>query len=124
MGKGKLIPIDTTSSKTCPATIIWNYYREKVKIARQDDYLFLSVKGKQLSSGAVSNVVKKVAQNANLQGRFTGHSLRIGGVTAAVTGGLTMAQLRGIGDWESNAIRYYLRALSAASVHASKKMGF
>ncbi len=38
---------------------------------------------------------------------------RIGDVTAAVTGGLTMAQLHGIGDWKSTAVRFYLCALSA-----------
>jgi hypothetical protein len=123
-GKGKLIPIDVVpDSVTCPATIIWDYCCTVVD-NDPDAFLFKSKNGKQLSTAAISSVVKKAAKHANLDGRFTGHSLRIGGVTAAVSGGLTMAQLRGIGDWESKAVRYYLRAISAASTHASSKMGF
>jgi integrase len=123
-GKGKLVPIDRVSgSRTCPAKIVWDYFCQN-KDQPANAYLFLSVRGKQLSAAAVSSIVKKAARHAGLDGRYTGHSLRIGGVTAAVTGGLTMAQLRGIGDWESNAVRYYLRALSAATTRASSKMGF
>ena len=124
-GRGKCIPIDPVrGSVCCPATIIWNYWKERKQVAARGDFLFTSYFGRPMSSATVSSIVRKAANHAKLQGRYTGHSLRIGGVTAAVTGGLTMAQLRGIGDWESTAVRFYLRALSAASIHASSKMGF
>ncbi len=98
-GKGKCIPIDPVSRSTCcPARIIWDYWLERKTVANQGNYLFTSNSGKPLSSAAVSSIVKKAAKHANLQGKYTGHSLRISEVTAAVTGSLTMAQLRGIGD--------------------------
>lgn len=60
-----------------------------------------------------------MAQMVGLTGRFTGHSIRIGGATAAVQAGMTMAQIRAIGDWESHAVLVCLRAVGAASAKAT-----
>ncbi len=81
------------------------------------------MRGSQLSGQAVSAIVKRVAKNAGLVGRYSGHSLRIGGATAALQGGMTMEQIRSIGDWESKAILFYLRSIAAANNKASTKMG-
>ncbi len=77
-----------------------------------------------MNTASISSVVKRVAHYAGLKGRYTGHSLRIGGATAAMQGGMTMAQIRSIGDWVSHAILLYLRAVGAAASGASMKMDF
>jgi site-specific recombinase XerD len=92
---------------------------------QQEDWLFPSMRGRgAISSQAVNALVKRVAQHAGLEGRYSGHSMRIGGATAALQGGMTMEQIRSIGEWESKAILFYLRSVAAANNKASTKMGF
>ncbi|CAG8573449.1 11578_t:CDS:2 [Gigaspora margarita] len=62
----------------------------------------------QLLVGAVGAIVKRVAENAKVQGRYTAHSIRIGGATAAMAAGLSLAQIRTIGGWDSKAIKKLL----------------
>ncbi len=50
-----------------------------------------------MSVASISAVVKRVAEHAGLDGNYSGHSLRIGGATAAVAGGMSMEQIRAIG---------------------------
>jgi hypothetical protein len=71
----------------------------------------------------VNTLVKKVAVVAQLKGRYTGHSLRIGGATAALKGGLSIDQIRSIGDWTSDAVLFYLRANAVAEIKGSRRMG-
>ena len=62
--------------------------------------LFPSVTGRSISGQAVNAIVKRVANHAGLVGRYSGHSMRIGGATAALQGGMSMEQIRAIGGWE------------------------
>jgi len=85
------------------------------------------VSGSEIKDGpicSISAVVKRVAEHAGLDGNYSGHSLRIGGATAAVAGGMSMEQIRAIGGWESDAVFLYLRAVGPAMAQASKRMGF
>ncbi len=85
--------------------------------------LFPSASGKPISGQTVNAVVKRVATHAGLVGRYSGHSMRIGGATAALQGGMSMEQIRAIGGWESKAVLLYLRSIAAANNKASQKMG-
>ena len=44
-------------------------------------------KGKSMSTAGISSVVKRVAKAAGLEGKYSGHSLRIGGASASLEGG-------------------------------------
>ena len=44
------------------------------------------------------------------QGKYSSHSLRIGGATTAIMYGASEAQLKVMGRWKSNAFRKYIRA--------------
>jgi integrase len=121
--KGKVIPIDSVpDSKICPVKLVERYIL--LTNPGINDFLFQSSSGKQLSASAVSAIVKRMAENAQLKGKFSGHSLRIGGATAAAKAGLTTAQIKSVGGWSSDAVNRYIRPVSVAGVGASKAMGF
>ncbi|CAG8658298.1 36850_t:CDS:2, partial [Racocetra persica] len=71
--------------------------------------LFVSRQGKKVSVSAVGSIVKRFAEHVGLNGRFTAHSLRIGGATAAMAAGISLTQIRAIGGWDSKAVMLYLR---------------
>lgn len=54
---------------------------------------------------------------------LSGDSLRIGGATAALQGGATVEQVRATGDWTSDAVNLYMRAVGAARSGITTKMG-
>jgi len=108
---------------TCPVLLLEEYLASK--IWEPGDFLFTNSKGGQISSGAISKLVKRMVESAGFEGRYSSHSLRIGGATAAMEGGLTLEQIMSIGNWRSeSAATMYLRALGAAKSQASVKMGF
>ena len=122
-GKGKRIPIEPSrDSPTCPVHLL-QLYLQAVP-GSPDDLLFHTVRYAQLSSSAITSIVQRAAASVGVQGRFTGYSLRIGGATAAVAAGMTMAQIRSVGDWESKAVLHYLRAVGAATARMTERMGF
>lgn len=122
LARGRTIVIDPTGNITCPVRALQTWLPF---VSAADDWLFpdLLDSSKSVSSGAVNSLVKEVARLANLSGRYTGHSLRIGGATAALRGGLSVDQIRSIGDWRSDAILFYLRSIATAELGASQLMG-
>lgn len=123
---GKKIVVDPApeGSAACPVRIVNRYISLFAGDLGPNDLLFTSVKGKELSSGAVSSIVKKMAERNGCVGRFTSHSLRIGGASAAVAGGMSLAEVAAIGGWVSGAMELYLRSMESARSGASSKMGF
>ena len=77
-----------------------------------------------MTPAAVNSVVKRLAQHLQLDGKYSGHSLRIGGATAAMEAGLTLEQIQAIGGWNSPAVHRYLRLVGTAQMGTSEKMGF
>ena len=65
-----------------------------------------------------------MAWRTGIEGKFSGHSLEIGGAVVAMMGGMTMAQIRAFGGWESKAVQFYLQAIGAAAAGASRSMDF
>ena len=64
-----------------------------------------------MTVGAVGAIVKSVASDTGAKDRFTAHSIRIGGATAAMEAGLSLTQIRAIGGWDSKAVMLYLRSV-------------
>lgn len=123
--KGKVVPVEPSKNpRTCPVRIMKEWMDEHSR-GNANAPLFFNVKnGQRMTTASISSVVRLVASHAGLKGRYTGHSLRIGGATAAVQAGMTMAMIRSIGDWESKAVLFYLRAVGAAQAAATTRMGF
>ena len=76
-----------------------------------------------ISSGVVNSAVKRVAKLLGLAGNITGHSLRIGGCTAAAAAGVPMEIIRVIGGWFSDAMLGYIRAMAAPALLVTARMG-
>lgn len=125
--KGRTIVVDPTGGLFCPVTAL-KIYMERLP-GNDDDALFPDMgKGsinmkKGITPDAVSKVVTLAAAFAGVDGRFTGHSLRIGGATAALQGGATVEQIRAVGDWSSDAVWLYLWGVGAAAAGVRKAMG-
>ena len=87
--------------------------------------LFVSLNDNRspISSGAVNSAVKRVAKLLGLGLNITGHSLRIGGCTAAAAAGIPMEIIRVIGGWFSDAMLGYIRAAAAPALGVTQKMG-
>ena len=90
-----------------------------------DTAVFLSLTtGKSISTSVVCSTAKHMVMKAGLADVVSGHSLRIGGCCQGLAAGLSMAELRAIGGWTSQAIRHYLRSVVCAENGASSRMGF
>lgn len=122
--KGKFIPIEPTKSPYCPVRLVYEYLQERKWSGRNEDPLFLSVSGKRMTTGAVNATVKRIAQHARLEGKYSGHSIRIGGATGAMKARLTLPQIMSIGGWLSQSVSLYLRSVSTALQNTSTRMGF
>ena len=125
LGKGTFIAIEKLQDpRICPASFILRLI--KCDGISGEDWIFRTANGNKLSPAALSSMIKRIGalyeNSSNL--KLSGHSLRIGGATAAVQGGMTDAQIRSIGQWKSNALDLYLRSLATAKSKASEKMGF
>jgi hypothetical protein len=63
--------------------------------------------------------------NAGMPVQVSSHSLRIGGATAAMEGGLTKEQIMTVSGWRSEAMELYLRTHEVVVAQgASSRMGF
>jgi integrase len=121
--EGRTIEVEPVpGSVTCPVRLMQSWLKLRPR-ATPFEPLFVSVQGKPVTTNALLSVVRRMAAYAGFEGRVSSHSLHIGGATAAMQAGMTMAQIRAIGGWESKAIGLYLRAVGAAAAGASAKMG-
>lgn len=124
--QGKVVPIERGQDLlSCPVQVLLDYL-ELWNGESPESPLFAQIGQPEvpISSQAVSAIVKRAAAHAGLRGRFSGHSMRIGGATAALRAGLSLEHIRAVGDWTSDAVLRYLRASAVAEIGASKRMGF
>jgi len=126
---GQFILIEPTWSVACPCRLLVDYLLEfKFQIGstgQGDEPLFVSLNDNvsPITSGAVNSAVKRVAKVLGLGPNVTGHSLRIGGCTAAAAAGIPMEIIRVIGGWFSDAMLGYIRAAAAPALFVTQRMG-
>jgi integrase len=126
---GQFILIEPTWSRSCPCRLLVDYLQEfNFQIgesAQGHAPLFVSLNdnASPISSGAVNSAVKRVAKVLGLGPNVTGHSLRIGGCTAAAAAGIPMEIIRVIGGWFSDAMLGYIRAAAAPALLVTHRMG-
>lgn len=90
------MPVEPTGSRFCSMRLLEKYLRVRPYTV-EDKPLFLASKGGEMSVAAVSAVIKCMIEHAGIKGNFTAYSLRIGSVTAAIKGGMSLTQIRTIG---------------------------
>lgn len=120
--------IEASGNVTCPVRRLneWLRVREREASCNLDDLVFSThmKKGTQLSYAIIKNLVVKAAADAGyVDLNLSGHSLRIGGATEALIGGMTELQIRVMGDWKSDAYMRYLRGVEPAAAGATRLMG-
>lgn len=126
---GQFILIEPTWSVSCPCRLLVYYLQEfhfEIGASSQGgEPLFVSLNDNvsPISSGVVNSAVKRVAKFLGLAGNITGHSLRIGGCTAAAAAGVPMEIIRVIGGWFSDAMLGYIRAMAAPALLVTARMG-
>ena len=59
---------------------------------------------KALSTRAARDIIKRRAADADLQGRFSGHSLRVGSAQSLAAGGASLVEMQTAGRWQSPAM--------------------
>ena len=68
-----------------------------------------------LSTRAARDIIKRRAAAAGLQGRFSGHSLRVGSAQSLAAGGASLVEMQTAGRWQSPAMPgHYARGQLAA----------
>ena len=94
-----------------------------VQLIREPLFVSLNDNLSPITSGAVNSAVRRVAKALGLGPNVTGHSLRIGGCTAAAAAGIPMEIIRVIGGWFSDAMLGYIRAAAAPALSVTQRMG-
>ncbi len=77
--------------RLCPVFWFNEYKRNSLP---ERELLFTTKGGGPISSIVVTELVRKVAKYANIEGDFSSHSIRIGGATAAALGGLSVHKFK------------------------------
>ena len=122
--EGRWMHVDAVpGSPICPVYLLQRYLKSRGSL-HPDDPLFTGVRGQPMTSSGISSVVKNMCKVAGLEDKVSGHSLRIGGATLAVRGGLSMSEICAIGGWKSEAVLRYLRDCAVAERGGSALMGF
>ena len=121
---GRWLNVDAVpGSSTCPVLLL-KRHMDTVSFRGKDDYLFSTSTGSQLSTSAVSDVVRNMVRAAGMKVNASGHSLRIAGATLAVKAGWEMAEICAVGGWRSDAVLRYMRDCAVAEKGGSSSMGF
>ncbi len=125
-GAGLRLPMEASDSSTCPVRLLrrWLAVRDRLAVRGAPcDALFLSARGSALTTSAISAIVRRAAASVGLSGSFSAHSLRIGGATAAMGAGASLATIQAVGGWSSDAVQRYLRPAAAAQAGFSSAIG-
>jgi site-specific recombinase XerD len=125
-GIGLQLPVEESDTPTCPVRLLRRWLSVRSALAVRGthcDALFLSARGTALTTSAISAIVKRSAAAAGLSGSFSAHSLRIGGATAAMGAGASLATIQAMGGWSSDAVQRYLRPVAAAKAGFSSAIG-
>lgn len=122
--KRKPLLIEISASPACPVKLLRSLIKaRRAQGATDEDLLFIGASGRPLTTSAVTSVIRRMAEMHGLDPKsFSGHSLRIGGASAALAGGLTVDQVKAVGGWRSAVVNQYLESPRKDPV--SKKMGF
>jgi site-specific recombinase XerD len=132
LGKGFTVRIESTNTVLCPVRIVKSYLRwwdnNMQRQLNENQWLFVKKNRQgsfvQLTSRDISLLLQKMVDLAGCSEVVTSHSLRIGGATAALKGGLTKEQIMALGGWSSGAVERYLRDHELLQLAPSRCMGF
>ena len=84
-----------------------------------------NVIGESLTTGAISDIIKRSITHAGLKGRYSGHSLRIGSAQSLAERDASLVSIMHDGRWKSSAMpgRYVAGQLTERSAVARLRYG-
>ena len=97
----------------------------KIIPAEKDKPFFLVREGKichPLTASQINRLLKEYCKRARVQGNYTAHCLRKGGLNWAHRAQLTGESLQALGGWASDAYKRYLNHDFEARIQAGKHM--
>ena len=107
LGKGINIFLGATGQDICPVTALSNFLFVRPK---GQGPLFVLADGAPLLRSQFIEKVRKALSYANIdEGKYSGHSFRIGAATSAAAAGVPDHMIKMMGRWESSAYLLYLR---------------
>lgn len=87
--------------------------REFIDSRKHCDFLFVSKYGKRLTANSISKILnQRLISELKFKGKFSSHSLRVGGACLAAECSKSEAVIKAIGGWKSNAFLRYIRDIS------------
>ena len=120
-GKGVNVIISQTKTAFCPLSSMTQYL-EKRPLARQDEPLFLTDKGKSMSRSWFTTRLRLLCKRCGLPPQlYTSHSFRIGAATSAAPL-VPASTLKVMGRWSSAAYERYIRPGKEEILSAQKAM--
>jgi site-specific recombinase XerD len=96
--RGFEVFVEPSAAPWCPVRL---YRRFLLQRGSAPGLLFRSVRGRALTSSGITSVCRRMVREAGVEAVVSSHSLRIGGATAAMMGGLRLEQIMAIGGWRS-----------------------
>ena len=122
--KRRPVFVDPSGFLSCPVALTQALIAiRRGQGALDADLLFSDAAGRPLSPSAVSSIVKNMVDHSGIEGFFSGHSLRIGGASAALAAGFTVDEVMTLGAWKSDAVRQYLMPLVTRRRDVSGRFG-
>jgi hypothetical protein len=115
---GRIICIEATGGELCP--LRWLNWLLRVK--KKGPFLFAG--SFALSTIEISWILRLVASHIGVEGKYSSHSLRIGGASEAAFAGFNNAAIMAIGEWNSTAIDKYFRSEFSSNRNVSHQLGF
>ena len=98
-----------TEASYCITTILWDY-AVRARPVPGRSFFHVPESNWTLKPPYFATYLKRMGVHFGLDpSRISSHSLRIGGATTLAAAGLTDGDVRGMGDWKSNAFMQYVR---------------
>ncbi|KAG2373760.1 hypothetical protein C9374_011849 [Naegleria lovaniensis] len=115
--RGRTACIEATGSPLCPL----RWLKRLLEVRDQGKYLFTG--SHEMNTVEVSWILKQIAIWIGEDGKYSSHSLRIGGATEASFAKFSEAAIKAIGDWSSNAVDRYFRSEFSGERNVSQQLG-
>lgn len=107
------IVLQQNTGVCCPVRAVKEYLMLRpVQEGDAESPFFLSESGGDVRREHVVSRLKRLAHTLQAEGRFDGHSFRIGATCHAAAQGRSAAELQSLGRWKSNAYLRYLRGMA------------
>ncbi|KAL9658563.1 hypothetical protein ABK040_006102 [Willaertia magna] len=121
----RMVTIDVTDNNLCPVKWIKYYITIRDKhFPRTKTFILDYITGKKVSNEIITNYLREISQQLNIESSYSSHSLKAGGISQASYKSLARSTIILAADAKSNTIDAYFRHNVETGVNFSKELGF